>query len=129
MSTPPHPGDSPLSSTGTFVAQFDRAAEYVTVHEWKLWVIVIVTLLLDVGTTLYGLEVGLTERNPVVNSLRPALGLLGTLVLLKGCVCLVGVTAWRTLPAKYRGLAPLGIALPWSLAVATNSVLLVSLHL
>lgn len=129
LSIPTRFGDSPLSAINTLGRRLGRAAELITDYERELWTVVVATLLLDIGTTVFGIQAGLTELNPFVNHFRPTLGLLGTLVLLKGCAALVGVVVWRTLPAKYRGLAPLGMALPWTLAVTANLLLLVSLYL
>lgn len=98
-------------------------------HETTLWALALLALTLDVVTTTYGLQAGLAEMNPFVNHFRPTLGLFGTFVLLKSSALLVGVGAWWSMPSSLRGVVPLGLALPWGLAVVSNTVLLVGIHL
>jgi hypothetical protein len=104
-------------------------SERATAHQTTLWGVAVAALFLDVGTTTYGLRLGLTESNPVVNYLLPTLGLAGTFTLLKGWALTLGLIAWTVMPATHRGLVPLGLALPWSVAVVNNSLLLLSVHL
>lgn len=90
----------------------------------RLWAVPLVALLLDVLTTLYGIEMGLTELNPVVLSLVPSFGLLGSLVLLKATVLGFALTAWVVLPLRYRAAIPFGIAIPWGIAGLLNAQLI-----
>ncbi|WP_410764726.1 DUF5658 family protein [Haloferax sp. DFSO60] len=92
----------------------------------RLWLVPLVALVLDVLTTLYGIEHGLAELNPVVLSLVPSLGILWTLLLLKALVLAVGVTMWRLLPLRHRAAVPLGVAIPWGIAGLLNAQLILS---
>ncbi|MFC7203657.1 DUF5658 family protein [Haloferax namakaokahaiae] len=92
----------------------------------RLWVVPLVALVLDVLTTVYGLQHGLTELNPVVLSLVPSLGILWTLLLLKAFVLAVGITMWRLLPLQHRAAVPLGVAVPWGIAGLLNAQLILS---
>lgn len=67
--------------------------------------------------------------NPLVNYLFPILGLAGTFTVLKGWALFVGVCAWWVMPEQHRGLVPLGLVLPWGVAVTSNSLLLANVLL
>lgn len=110
-------------------ARVVHGAERATSYEAPLWALALLTLTLDVVTTTYGLEAGLAEMNPFVNYLLPIFGLAGTFVVLKSSALLVGIAAWGTMPSKVRGVVPLGLALPWGIAVVSNTVLLAGIYL
>lgn len=94
--------------------------------ERYLWFVVFLSLALDVGLTYHGLNNGFSEANPVVRLAMERVGTVGALVSLKGLALLVGFVGWGVLPSEYRGIVPLGMALPWSIAAALNLFLVIS---
>jgi hypothetical protein len=128
LATPSRPGTPPSSTRRSLQTRVVQSAEYATRYEVALWALALLTLVLDIVTTTYGLRVGLTEMNPFVNYLLPVFGLFGTFTVLKSSALLVGVCAWWAMPSRLRGVVPFGLALPWAVAVTSNTVLLASLH-
>jgi hypothetical protein len=106
-------------------------ADVVPVSEYEhlLWLLVIATLVLDVATTTYGLQRGLSEANPLARRLFAQIGPLGAMLVLKGVVLAIGLVAWFSLPSRYRGFVPLGVALPWGVAGMFNLAMLARLGL
>ena len=93
--------------------------------EFALWVVVCSTLVLDIGLTAYGLSNGLVERNPVM---REALDSIGLAALFIAKFAALGIAlGFRLAWPEYSLVAPLGLAVPWTLAAAYNAVLLASL--
>ncbi|WP_058996028.1 DUF5658 family protein [Haloarcula sp. CBA1127] len=94
--------------------------------ERELWLVVAVTLIVDVWLTHIGLQHGLHEGNPVMRAAIETFG-IAVLGLTKiGVLGLAGLT--RQLLNDQRGVVvPLGLALPWVAAVVINAALLVSL--
>lgn len=91
-------------------------------NERALWTVAAAALLADVLTTLAGLQAGLAEGNPVIAGALADAGVLGFLGVKVGVFCLaVGV---RVVLPRFRGVVPLGIAIPWALAALSNVVLL-----
>ena len=129
MATPSRPDPGSLATQTPVQTYVVRCAERATHHELSLWALAILTLVLDIVTTTYGLRVGLAEMNPFVNYLLPTFGLFGTFVVLKGTAFLVGVAAWWAMPSRLRGVVPLGLTLPWAIAVASNTTLLAGILL
>ena len=102
-----------------------RAGAGLARRERLLWCLAILALLADVTTTLAGLQVGLTEGNPVVAGALADAGPAGFLGVKVG-VLAIAVGA-RLLAPRFRVAIPLGIALPWFLAAGTNAALLVAI--
>jgi hypothetical protein len=94
--------------------------------ERELWLVVAVTLIVDVWLTHIGLQHGLHEGNPVMRAAIETFG-IAVLGLTKiGVLGLAGLT--RQLLNDQRGVVvPLGLALPWVAAVVINAALLISL--
>ncbi|KAA9397301.1 hypothetical protein Har1130_07890 [Haloarcula sp. CBA1130] len=94
--------------------------------ERELWLVVAVTLIIDVWLTHIGLQHGLHEGNPVMRAAIETFG-IAVLGLTKiGVLGLAGAT--RRLLSDQRGVVvPLGLALPWMAAVVINAALLISL--
>jgi hypothetical protein len=76
----------------------------------------------DVVLTHHGLAGGATELNPVASALMETIGALPAMTVLKLGALLVGVVAWTIMPTRHRGLVPLGLAVPWTLASLVNAV-------
>ena len=92
--------------------------------ELGLWLVVFAALVLDVATTAYGLSIGLVERNPLVREGIDSVGLVA-LPVLKLAAVGVALACRRVWPA-YAVVVPLGLAIPWSLAVGINLALILS---
>ena len=93
-------------------------------YEHWLWLLVMVTLALDVATTTYGLQRGLSEANPLARRMFAQFGPLTSMLTLKGAVLAIGIAAWFVLPNRYRGFVPLGVAVPWAAAGVFNLAVL-----
>jgi len=91
-------------------------------RERALWLLVVLSLVADVVLTHYGLAGGATELNPVAGALMATIGTLPAMTALKGAALLVGVVAWTVIPTRHRGLVPLGLAVPWTIASLVNAV-------
>lgn len=90
-----------------------------TALERALWLLVAVVLIGDVGTTVVGLHLGLTEANPVARVAIEGYGVIGLLALKVVAVALA-YGCRQLLDRAYRPVIPLGLALPWSAAVVSN---------
>jgi len=102
----------------------DRDASGVSDVELVIWTVALVALVLDTALTLYGLSIGLVERNPVV---RAGLDAHGPVVLLVAKVAAVAVAlAFRVSWPRLGLLAPLSLAVPWCLAVGINVAVIAS---
>ena len=75
----------------------------------------------DLVTTVYGLEVGLREQNPVVLAVMERLGVAGLVALKLVAVSWVGII-WRVLGRHYGLAAMAGLMIPQGLAVVLNVV-------
>lgn len=84
-----------------------------------LWIATLAVVAGDVVTTLYGLSVGLVERNPVVATALAAYGVPGMLAL-KGVAVGWAVAVWRLLGRTYGLAALVGLFLPQAVAVVLN---------
>lgn len=94
--------------------------------ERELWLVVAVTLIVDVWLTHVGLQHGLHEGNPMM---RAAIETFGIAVLGLTKIAVLGLAGLaRQLLSDQRGVVvPLGLALPWVAAVVINAALLISL--
>jgi len=73
----------------------------------------------DLVTTVYGLEIGLRERNPFVLAVLGQYGVAGLVGLKLVAVSWVAVI-WRALGRRYGVAAMAGLAVPQGIAVAVN---------
>ena len=85
-----------------------------------LWSLVAVGFVLDIGLTYHGLSLGLEESNPVVRRMFSIIGVLETMLFMKGFVVAMALFAWVTLPERYRPVIPIGVSIPWLIASAIN---------
>ena len=92
----------------------------VQVH---LWLFVVVGMLADIILTIYGLEVGLTETNPIAVAALDASGAAGLFVI-KLAALGVGGLVWLLVPRRVEGIVPLGLLLPSLGAVGINLVMI-----
>ncbi|MFB6069158.1 MAG: DUF5658 family protein [Halobacterium sp.] len=101
------------------IARFATAA---TEAEAFLWTVVGATVLLDVGLTAYGLDLGLTEGNPIAAAFVERFGVVVALGGLKAVALGVALAGWALVSRPFRGLVPLGLALPWTAVTFVNAV-------
>lgn len=90
-----------------------------------LWAAVLAVVLGDLFSTVYGLGIGLTERNPVVAAVIADYGVVG-LVGLKGVTLSAVGVAWLLLERHYGVAVLIGVALPQTVAVVVNAVTIAS---
>ena len=100
-----------------------RTLDLLSAVERELWVVVLVALLADVYLTQLGLQYGLNEGNPLARYLIDAFG-IGALAALKVGVVGLGGLLRELVPARQAPTIPLGLAIPWVVAVVINATLL-----
>lgn len=122
MPISPGPRDPMLASPE--LPDPDRLVTVAGRLERPIWCIVAASLLLDAVLTGYGLRFGLAEANPVADLLIRRFGFLYALVALKGAAIAVALVGWAALPRRVRVIVPVGLAIPWCVAVAINAVAL-----
>ena len=88
-------------------------------HERWLWAVAVLALVGDLWLTAHGVSRGYTEANPLARSALAVHGIAG-LAGLKLLALGVGVVAGRSLPPRYAPVVPLGLAVPWLVAVVSN---------
>jgi hypothetical protein len=91
--------------------------------ERVLWLVVVVTLVVDVWLTHLGLAAGLREGNPVMRLAIETFG-IAVLVVVKIAVLALAGAARRALSGPDGVVVPLGVALPWAAAVCINGTLI-----
>lgn len=84
-----------------------------------LWTAAIAVVVGDMATTLYGLSIGLSERNPVVAVVIAEFGLAG-MIGLKAIAIGWVVAVGRILGRTYGLAALVGLILPQTAAVVLN---------
>lgn len=126
-------GEPPVSAAGDsdglgagIDGLFHGVTRVTTYGERLLWAAVLGLIVLDLGTTAYGLQVGFSESNPIASALLSDYG-FWALVALKGGSVAVAVVGWVVLPAAYRYLSPLLLAAPWAIGSALNLLLFAGL--
>lgn len=93
-------------------------------RETFVWTLAVLAALGDVVTTAYGLQIGLTEGNPIMHAMiaqSGILGLVGSKLLVIGLAFAIGTLVFDD---NRRVVVPLGLAIPWLVVTATNAVLL-----
>jgi len=110
-------GSRPVASDGPPPAGAARLAAF---ERW-FWLVAAVVMLADVALTIYGLELGLRETNPVARAALDRAGVAG-LVGLKGLALAVAGICWYLVPGDFRIVVPLGLLLPSLVAVLVNVV-------
>lgn len=85
----------------------------------QLWLLVLATMVADIGLTLYGLRLGLVETNPIAIFGIETVG-YAVLAYLKVPALLLGVAGWIVLPTTARRLNLIGLTLPWAAATLVN---------
>lgn len=90
-----------------------------------LWTLAVALAVADTLLTVLGLEIGLSEANPVA---RHALSLFGVsgLFLLKGVSIAALALVVRTLSYRFERAALVGFTLPQAAAVGVNATLIVA---
>ncbi|GGK64919.1 MULTISPECIES: DUF5658 family protein [Haloarcula] len=113
-------------SIGTIDGWCSALLDELVAVERELWLVVAVTLIIDVWLTHVGLQHGLQEGNPLMRAAIETFGIAVLGLTKVGVLGLAGLT--RQLLSDQRGVVvPLGLALPWVAAVVINATLLLSL--
>jgi hypothetical protein len=114
---PPEPATAVESDT-----RGERLLRLLADAEHVLWLVVLVSLTLDVYLTFQGLQHGLAEWNPVM---KYAMGSVGFPVLGLTKVLVLGSAGLlRAARPELGPLIPLAVAIPWVLTVVVNLVML-----
>lgn len=100
-----------------------RTLDLLASVERELWVLVVVALVADVYLTQTGLRAGLHKGNPVARHLIETFGIGALAVFTFAVVGFAGVVS-ELVPARQAPTIPLGLAIPWVVAVCINGVLL-----
>ena len=103
----------------------DRFLHLTRDVEPELWIALLTVMALDVVLTMYGLEIGLREGNPIARAAIERFGVFG-LVWLKGLSMTIAVIGWARIERRFQGLVPLGITLVWGFAVTVNATLILT---
>jgi len=97
----------------------DRFVGRLASVEPYLWVGLVAVLLADVVSTYAGLQAGMTEGNP---AMRIAIETAGIAALVAVKLAVLGFGAGvRTLLDERGAVVPLGLAIPWFVAAASNA--------
>mgnify|MGYP000698833309 FL=1 len=113
-------------SIGTIDGWCSALLDELAAVERELWLVVAVTLVIDVWLTHVGLQHGLHEGNPVMRVAIETFGIAVLALTKVGVLGLAGLTR-RALSEQRGVVVPLGLALPWVAAVVINAILLISL--
>lgn len=92
-------------------------------YERQLWVLTLAAMAVDVTLTVYGLQLGLRELNPVARGALEQAGVFG-LYGLKLWALLLGAVCVSILPDRYTPFVPLGLVVPSSIAVLINTAVI-----
>lgn len=96
-----------------------RFRRTVAAEELSLWLLVLAALVVDLGSTLYGFQLGFIEQNQLARLLLAEFGLAG-IVGLKLAALSLALVLRRLVPREYLGLIPLALAIPWWIGALTN---------
>lgn len=105
------------------LVRFSRTA---AAKESTLWLLVLLALVVDVGSTLYGFRLGFVEQNDLARILLANFGILG-IIGLKFAALALAVALRRIVPSEHVGLIPLALGIPWWIGALTNAVLIAAL--
>jgi hypothetical protein len=100
----------------------ERLLAELTAVEPALWLIALSTLTIDVYLTYRGLQAGLTEGNPLMAAAVHGAGF--AMLGLAKTVALGTAGLLREHVGEYGAVIPLGLAVPWLVAVVVNVSLL-----
>jgi len=114
----------PTATDATVEEYLGTVSGTVSDLELLLWVLVCWALLLDVVLTAYGLSIGLVERNPLMRQALDAFGVTALVFAKAGAVAVA--LGFRVVWPEYALLAPIGLAIPWTIAVLVNAALIAS---
>lgn len=96
--------------------------------ERDLWVLAIAAMAGDVALTMYGLDIGLEETNPVARRALDGAGILG-LSVLKMLALFVGGCGRAVIPDRANAVVPIALGIPSLCAVVINATLIVTVSL
>ncbi|MHB9285588.1 DUF5658 family protein [Halobacteriales archaeon Cl-PHB] len=116
------PSGGSHNAVASSAPRYGRYLRPIARVERELWLLTATAMLADVALTVYGLQIGLEELNPVAQIALASSGAFGLLGL-KLAALLVGVCTWWLAPSRYAPIVPLGLATPTAFAVVSNAVL------
>lgn len=125
---PTHPLENERRDDPTSVAvreAVDRVRVGMNDRERELWALVAITCFVDLGLTLYGFRLGLVENNQLAHYLLVSYGYAG-IIGLKLFALALALVLRRFVPTGYGGIVPLSLAIPWAVAVLSNTILIAS---
>lgn len=103
----------------TLEARLQAVTDDLATVEGQLWVLAVISAVLDVVLTHRGLEAGLAEGNPVVAVLLGVAG-IGALVALKlGVFAVATLCRWRR--PQWGPWLSLALVVPWLTAATINA--------
>jgi len=118
--SPEQAGGSRTCGEGGRRSRIERLLAVLDAVEFELWLLVGLALALDVGLTYVGLQRGLAEGNPVLVVAMEQFGFAAVVLFKAGALSIGGLS--RRLYPQHGVVVPLGLAVPWLLAVAVNAV-------
>lgn len=89
--------------------------------ERRLWLLVAIALLADTASTIYGVEAGYVEGNPLMRYALDSLGVVGIVAITSG-VLAVAVACRPLLDGVHRPYVPAAVSTPWIAAALVNVV-------
>jgi len=102
----------------------DRSLQALGRYETLIWTVAVCAALGDVVTTAYGLQLGLTEGNPVMHALIAQSGIAGLVGSKLFVIVLAFAIGTVLFDDKRRVVVPIGLAIPWLAVTVSNAVLL-----
>ena len=110
------------SVRGALVERGQRLHRELAAVEQELWLIALATLTIDVYLTYVGLRAGFVEGNPLMHTAFETVG-FAVLGLVKAVA--LGVAGFtREVWPEHGPFIPLGLSIPWLVAVVVNVSLL-----
>lgn len=117
-------GQATHDSQPTLEAQLQSITTNLAPIERHLWALAVLAAVLDIVSTYAGLQVGLSEGNPLAASLIEQVGIISLVGLKAAALAVAGVA--RCYKPAWGPWLSLGLVVPWLTASGVNAVLLVA---
>jgi len=98
----------------------------ITMTEVQLWIAAVIFAALDIVTTYYGLQIGLSEGNTLILPLFHSIGVIPAMVVAKVSAFAIAIGLRYKYLDKYAVIAPTLLALVWCLVVCINLTMLLT---
>lgn len=89
-------------------------------HERLLWGLVVMGVVLDGALTVYGLQQGLVEGNPVVRSAMAQFGQVGGILVVKGVAVCCALAIREAVERNLAPIVPVVVGVLWVAAGVVN---------